>query len=66
MLLTMISIVHSPVGEEIAMNLLIALRIIMGLAGGTTLPSLNVLIAAWIPENERSKLGGFVLGGTQV
>lgn len=53
-------------GENIAMNLLIALRIIMGLAGGTTLPSLNVLIAAWIPENERSKLGGFVLGGTQV
>lgn len=48
------------------MNLLITLRIIMGLAGGTTLPSLNVLIAAWIPENERSKLGGFVLGGTQV
>lgn len=48
------------------MKLLIALRIIMGLAGGTTLPSLNVLIAAWIPENERSKLGGFVLGGTQV
>lgn len=38
----------------------------MGLASGTTLPSLTVLLAAWIPERERSKLGGFVLGGSQV
>lgn len=51
-----------PGGHQI----LIALRILMGLAGGTTLPSLTVLLAAWIPENERGKLGAFVLGGSQV
>lgn len=62
----MIFLVYSTEDEDIAKNILIALRIIMGLAGGTTLPSLTVLIAAWIPENERSRLGGFVLGGTQV
>lgn len=49
-----------------AIILLVALLIVMGLAGGTTLPSLTVLIAAWVPEKERSKLGGFVLGGSQV
>lgn len=52
--------------EDNAMILLMALLITMGLAGGTTLPSLTVLIAAWVPERERSKLGGFVLGGSQV
>lgn len=38
----------------------------MGLAGGTTLPAITVLLSAWVPEKERGKLGGFVLGGTQV
>lgn len=61
-----IFLVYSLEDEVDAKNVLIALRIIMGLAGGTTLPSLTVLIAAWIPENERSRLGAFVLGGTQV
>lgn len=52
--------------ENKALILLVALLITMGLSGGTTLPSLTVLIAAWVPERERSKLGGFVLGGSQV
>lgn len=38
----------------------------MGLAGGTTLPAVTVLLSAWVPEKERGKLGGLVLGGTQV
>lgn len=47
-------------------NILIMLRILMGLAGGTTLPAITVLLAAWVPQNERGKLGALVLGGTQV
>lgn len=48
------------------MMLLMVLLIAMGLAGGTTLPSLMVLIAAWIPKKERSKLGAFVMSGSPV
>lgn len=38
----------------------------MGLAGGPMFPSLSVLLAAWVPDKERGKLGVFVLGGGQV
>lgn len=45
---------------------LIILRILMGLGEGTTFPALGALIAAWVPEKERGKLGSFVFGGGQV
>lgn len=45
---------------------LIILRILMGLGEGTTFPALSVLLAAWVPVNERSKVGSFVFGGGQV
>lgn len=45
---------------------LIGLRILMGLGEGTTFPALSVLLASWVPEKERSKLGSFVFGGGQV
>lgn len=45
---------------------LIALRIIMGLASGVMFPGLTILIAAWVPKSERSKLGSLALGGSQV
>lgn len=38
----------------------------MGLGEGTTFPALSVLLASWVPETERSKLGSFVFGGGQV
>lgn len=50
-------------GDYIA---LIVLRILMGLGEGTTFPALSVLLASWVPEKERSKLGSFVFGGGQV
>lgn len=40
-------------GGHIAM---IALRILMGIASGMTFPALTVLVAAWVPAKERSKL----------
>ncbi|XP_055326573.1 sialin-like [Sitodiplosis mosellana] len=42
---------------------LIAIRILVGLGGGTTYPALGVLLASWVPQKERGKLGSFVLGG---
>lgn len=45
---------------------LIILRILMGLGEGTTFPALSVLLASWVPVNERSKVGSFVFGGGQV
>lgn len=36
---------------------LVVLRVLMGLGEGTTFPALNVLLASWVPETERSKLG---------
>lgn len=45
---------------------MVILRILMGLAGGTTFPALSSLLASWVPEKERGKLGSFVFGGGQV
>lgn len=45
---------------------LIVLRVLMGLGEGTTFPALSVLLASWVPEKERSKLGSLVFGGGQV
>ena len=40
---------------------LIVMRILMGLCGGTTYPALSVMLAAWVPERERGKLGFYLL-----
>lgn len=52
--------------EKGGANGLIALRILMGLGEGTTFPALSALLASWVPEKERSKIGSFVFGGGQV
>lgn len=45
---------------------LILLRILMGLTSGVMFPALTVLLAAWIPVNERTKFASLALGGSQV
>lgn len=38
----------------------------MGLFGGVVFPAIAVLLAAWIPEKERGKLGSLAFSGSQV
>lgn len=52
--------------EQGGSDWLIVTRVLMGLGEGTTFPALSVLLAAWVPANERGKLGALVLGGGQV
>ncbi|XP_031626509.1 putative inorganic phosphate cotransporter [Contarinia nasturtii] len=58
----------TPVAVECGGGLwaLIVLRIMVGVGGGTTYPALSVMLAAWVPEKERGKIGTFVFGGGQI
>lgn len=38
----------------------------MGAFGGVIFPALAVLLAAWVPEKERGKLGSLAFSGSQV
>lgn len=60
------TILTPPAVEYGGATALIILRILMGLGEGTTFPALSVLLASWVPINERSKVGSFVFGGGQV
>lgn len=42
------------------------MQVVKGLFGACLFPMATVLLAAWIPKNERATLGGLVLGGAQV
>lgn len=39
---------------------------LMGIGAGPSFPALTVLLAAWVPQSERGKLGTVVYGGGQV
>ena len=45
---------------------LIAVRIIIGMAEGLIIPTCSVLLAAWVPLKERSRISTFVYSGMQV
>lgn len=45
---------------------LIAIRAVMGMFGGVVFPAVAVLLAAWIPQKERGKLGSLAFSGSQV
>ena len=38
----------------------------MGLGAGVTFPAMNVLIAKWAPEEERSTISSIIYGGTSL
>ncbi|KAJ1519672.1 hypothetical protein ONE63_004938 [Megalurothrips usitatus] len=41
-------------------------RVVCGLGQGVIFPALNVLLAAWVPAEERGKLGALVLSGSNL
>lgn len=41
-------------------------RVVCGLGQGVVFPALNVLLAAWVPVEERGKLGALVLSGSNL
>lgn len=45
---------------------LVGLRVLEGLGEGTTYPALNVLLAKWVPLQERAKIGSLVYAGGQM
>ena len=45
---------------------LIIIRITVGFAEAAIYPTIAVVLAAWIPMKERSKVGSFILSGSQV
>ncbi|XP_050533315.1 putative inorganic phosphate cotransporter [Daktulosphaira vitifoliae] len=45
---------------------LVVLRLLIGLAQGPLYPSLNRLLASWVPIEERGRLGSLVFAGAQV
>lgn len=56
----------SPVCSSAGFQYLILMRILKGLGGGVTFPAMNVLIAEWAPQQERSTISAIVYGGTSL
>ncbi|XP_047476944.1 sialin-like [Penaeus chinensis] len=52
-----------PLASKASYIVLVALRIVMGIAGGVTLPGMHVLIASWAPPQERSKIASTIYAG---
>ncbi|RXG68326.1 Sialin [Armadillidium vulgare] len=53
----------TPVAAQTSYIFLVVMRIIMGIAGGVTLPGMHVLVAKWAPPQERSKISSTVYAG---
>lgn len=53
----------SPIAAKGSYVWLVVIRIIMGIAGGVTLPGMHVLVARWAPPQERSKISSAVYAG---
>ena len=55
-----------PVCSIAGYQYLIIMRVLMGLGAGVTFPAMNVLIAKWAPEEERSTISSIIYGGTSL
>ncbi|XP_018006986.1 sialin isoform X2 [Hyalella azteca] len=62
-LLNILGALLTPVAAKGSYIVVIALRILMGIGGGVTLPAMHVLIAKWAPPSERSKIASTVYAG---
>ncbi|KAB7505360.1 putative inorganic phosphate cotransporter [Armadillidium nasatum] len=54
-----------PLASYISPYALTALRVCIGLAEGVTFPSMNSMMAKWIPPLERSQTSSFIFAGAQ-
>ncbi|XP_045026535.1 putative inorganic phosphate cotransporter isoform X1 [Daphnia magna] len=55
----------TPSAARSSIPTLITVRILTGLAEGVTLPAVHHMLSAWVPTQERSTIGAFVLAGMQ-
>ncbi|KAK3872158.1 hypothetical protein Pcinc_022759 [Petrolisthes cinctipes] len=62
-LVNAICAILTPVAAQTSYIFLVIMRIIMGIAGGVTLPGMHVLIASWAPPAERSKIASTIYAG---
>ncbi|KAF6153477.1 hypothetical protein GIB67_027344 [Kingdonia uniflora] len=56
----------TPWAAEISLWALLAMRVLLGLAEGVALPSMNNMISRWFPQTERSRAVGIAMGGFQL
>ncbi|XP_055941731.1 vesicular glutamate transporter 2.2-like [Argiope bruennichi] len=52
-----------PSAARISKGFLISVRIIQGMAAGVSIPSINTLLAKWVPKLERSSHNAVILNG---
>nr|XP_053635789.1 sialin-like [Cherax quadricarinatus] len=64
-LLTAILTLLSPVCARASTTLFIIIRILQGFTEGVTFPSMNFMLASWVPQNERPKFSTLVYAGVQ-
>ncbi|KAI9555355.1 hypothetical protein GHT06_017871 [Daphnia sinensis] len=55
----------TPLAARSSTRTLITVRILTGLTEGVTLPAVHHMLSAWVPTQERSTIGAFVLAGMQ-
>jgi MFS family permease len=56
----------TPLAAELGLPALIAMRILMGMSEGISLPTMHELTAQWVPPDETSRFVGFVTSGQYV
>ncbi|KAH7836859.1 hypothetical protein Vadar_006592 [Vaccinium darrowii] len=56
----------TPWAAETSLWLLLAMRVLLGVAEGVALPCMNNMIARWFPQTERSRAVGLAMAGFQL
>ncbi|OVA17681.1 Major facilitator superfamily [Macleaya cordata] len=56
----------TPWAAETSLWALLAMRVLLGIAEGVALPSMNNMISRWFPRTERSRAVGIAMGGFQL
>ena len=56
----------TPIAARWSVYLLIALRVLEGVAEGVVFPSMHALLSRWIPPMERSRAVTFVIAGIEI